>query len=201
MILAQRELRKAVEEQKVVFNPPLEDVQWGEASVDLRLGYSFTCYKSKDELRGITFSTAEGLRGLGNIGISTTEILKETNAFGKRSTFQLAPEEFVLAVTLEEITVPRDMIARVEGRSTYARLGMSIHETAPWLQPGWTGPIILEIKNSGPLTLELTPRLDRPCQLTFFRLTSELPEDVAYGGKPTDLYQNQDHPLKPKRSS
>jgi dCTP deaminase len=135
------------------------------------------------------------------MGISTTEILKERDSFGKRETFRLEPEEFVLAVTLEQITVPKDMIARVESRITYARVGMSIHETAPWLQPGWKEPIILEIKNSGPLTLELTPKVDRPCQLTFFRLTSELPDDLAYSGKPTDFYQHQDHPLVHKKSA
>ena len=90
------------------------------------------------------------------------------------------------------------MIARVEGRSTYARVGLSMHQTAPWIQPGWSGPIILELMNNGPLTIKLTPTKDRPCQLTFIRLTSEVPEEHAYGAKAGDTYQDQEHPLKRK---
>lgn len=198
MILAQFELRKAVEDGHIGFNPTLEEIQWGEASVDLRLGFKFTCYKAKEELAGLTFSAAKGLKVLGSMGISNTDDLEANDAFGKPRTFRLGPDEFVLAQTYESITVPKNMIARVEGRSTYARMGLSMHETAPWLQPGWDGPIILEIKNSGPLTIELTPLVDKPCQLTFFQLTSELPKDIAYGATPTDLYQHQEHPLVPK---
>ena len=103
-----------------------------------------------------------------------------------------------LAQTYEKIKVPRNMIARVEGRSTYARVGLSMHQTAPWIQPGWSGQIILELMNNGPLSIKLTPTIDRPCQLTFFRLTSELSEEHAYGAKAGDTYQDQVHPLKPK---
>ena len=73
-----------------------------------------------------------------------------------------------------------------------------MHQTAPWIQPGWSGPIILELMNNGPLTIKLTPTKDRPCQLTFFKLTSEVPEEHAYGAKPRDTYQDQKHPLKHK---
>ena len=88
------------------------------------------------------------------------------------------------------------MIARVEGRSTYARVGLSMHQTAPWIQPGWSGPIILEIKNNGPLAIKLTPEKDRPCQITFFKLTSEVPEGYEYGAKSGDSYQHQNHPIR-----
>src|SRR5262249_43144926 len=51
------------------------------------------------------------------------------------------PGQFVLALTYESIKIPKHLIALVEGRSTYARLGLSMHQTAPWIQPGWSGPI------------------------------------------------------------
>ena len=70
-----------------------------------------------------------------------------------------------------------------------------MHLTAPWLQPGWNGLLTLEIFNSGPLTIELTPTIDRPCQLTFFQLTSEVPEEIAYGTRPTDTFQGQPSPI------
>lgn len=88
------------------------------------------------------------------------------------------------------------MIALIEGRSTYARVGLSMHQTAPWIQPGWDGQIILEIMNNGPLQIELTPLKDRPCQLTFFTLSSPVSEDMAYGARETDVYQRQTHSLK-----
>jgi deoxycytidine triphosphate deaminase len=73
-----------------------------------------------------------------------------------------------------------------------------MHQTAPWIQPGWNGHITLEIRNSGPLNIELTPIADMPCQLTFFELTSELPVGEAYGSRPNDIFQNQKKALPKK---
>ena len=191
MILAQQELRKAVAAGKIIFDPPLEEEQWGEASIDLRLGSQFTKLKA---MPGVKLSVAQGLSSLS--GFWDTEDLGEPDTFGKQRTFCLEPKEFVLAMTHESITVPTDLIALVEGRSTYARVGLSMHQTAPWIQPGWSGSIVLEIMNNGPLSVELAPIIDRPCQLTFFQLTSDLPGHLAYGGKAGDAYTDQTHPLK-----
>lgn len=192
MILSQVELRAAVDAGEIVFSPTLEENQWGEASVDLRLGFQFTRFRSAPH---ITVSVAEGLKSIGNLGLWDTKTLREQDELGDRETYDLAPGGLVLALTHETITVPRNMIALVEGRSTYARIGLSMHQTAPWIQPGWTGPIVLEISNHGPFTVKLTPLIDRPCQLTFFQLTSSLPDDLAYGSRTSDAYQNQSHPL------
>ena len=193
MVLSQPDLRKAVKAGKVVFSPPLEEDQWGEASVDLRLGFSFTKLKN---LTGMKISVAQGLGSLGTAGFWDTIKLAEFNALGQRETFSLGPRDFVLAMTHESVTVPRNLIAFIEGRSTYARVGLSVHETAPWIQPGWSGPIVLEMINNGPLTIELTPFVDRPCQLTFFQLSTALPPRLTYGARPTDIYKDQTHPLK-----
>ena len=193
MILSQQDLRKAVEAGEIKFEPALEDPQWGEASVDLRLGHQFTKFKN---ISGVTISVAEGLKALGSLDLWTTKELKSDNGFGHPEDLVLHPGEFLLALTHESITVPRDMIALIEGRSTYARVGLSMHQTAPWIQPGWSGPIILEMMNHGPLEIKLTPTVDRPCQLTFFQLTSEVPWEKAYGARSTDVYQDQEHPLR-----
>jgi deoxycytidine triphosphate deaminase len=76
-----------------------------------------------------------------------------------------------------------------------------MHQTAPWLQPGWGGHITLEIRNSGPLRIELTPLDDMPCQVTFFELSSEVPEDAAYGSRASDAYQQQQSALPRKSKS
>lgn len=197
MVLSQPDIQKAVEDGHISFSPALEDNQWGEASVDLRLGCSFTVLRN--DLTGVKVSVANGLRTLGVGDFWRTKELQEKDDLGKAETYTVDPGEFVLAMTHERVTVPRNMIALIEGRSTYARVGLSMHQTAPWIQPGWDGQIILEIMNNGPLQIELTPLKDRPCQLTFFTLSSPLPEDMAYGARKTDVYQGQTHPLRHER--
>lgn len=194
MILSQVDLRAAVESGAIGFSPPLEDKQWGEASIDLRLGFQFTKLRKCD---GIKFSIADGLSAIGDMKIWDTRELSEKDSMGKIQHFILEPGEFVLAKTYESITVPKNLIAFVEGRSTYARMGLSMHQTAPWIQPGWTNtPIILEIMNNGPLEIVLTPLKDRPCQITFFELKTEVPDPALYGTRPTDRYQGQTHPIQ-----
>jgi dCTP deaminase len=194
MILSQPELRKAVADGEIKFDPPLEEKQWGEASIDLRLGTQFTQLQA---VPGLKLSLTSGLGQLQ--GFWKTMNLPLRNEFGQLNSFCLEPGEFILAMTHESITVPNNLIALIEGRSTYARVGLSMHQTAPWIQPGWSGPIVLEIKNHGPVKVELTPILDRPCQLSFFQLTSALPKTLAYGGKPGDSYADQRHPLEHKK--
>jgi dCTP deaminase len=190
VILSQRELRKEVAAGRIKFDPPLEDNQWGEASIDLRLGTHFT---KLQEMPGVKLSLHQGIPQVKGLWKTMDKPLQDE--FQKAFSYCLEPEEFILALTHESITVPPHLIARVEGRSTYARLGISMHQTAPWIQPGWEGRIVLEIKNSGTVKVELSPLLDRPCQITFFKLTSAVPKKLVYGSKSTDRYVRQAHPL------
>lgn len=192
MILSQTDIRSAVGSGEIGFTPSLEDKQWGEASIDLRLGFQFTRLK---DARGLTISVAEGLSTIGKLGLWQTKELKEFDELGKRESYDLPPGEFILALTYESIKIPKNLIGLVEGRSTYARMGLSMHQTAPWIQPGWSGPIVLEIANHGQFTIKLTPLIDRPCQLTFFELRTPLEDGQVYGSRPGDRYQNQAHPL------
>jgi dCTP deaminase len=188
MILSQKDIRRLVKANKISFDPGLEETQWGEASVDLRLGRQFTWYRA--DMEGITLSVAHGLGTLGNLNLFETQELES---------YDLAPGRLVLALTHESVKVPNNLIARVEGRSTYARVGLSMHHTAPWIQPGWEGQIVLEISNHGPIPIKLTPLRDRPCQLSFLELKSPVAADIAYGSRTTDRYQRQKHPLKHRR--
>jgi dCTP deaminase len=197
MILSQTDLRALTASGEIGFSPELEEKQWGEASVDLRLGHSFTIIQPQDS---IIISVANGLGAIGNTNLWKTQDLTSPDELGRRKNFILHPNEFVLALTHEEVRVPKNLIALVEGRSTYARMGLSMHQTAPWIQPGWCGRITLEIRNSGPLRIELTPLVDRPCQLTFFELKSDVPPEALYGSRSTDAYQNQQHPLVHKKT-
>lgn len=195
MILSQPEIRAAVERNEIRFDPPLEERQWGEASVDLRLGLKFTKLLADPN---VIFSMTRGMGAISGTGLWHEEVFDVRNKFGKRVTYVLDPGEFILALTYEHIWMPRNLIAMVEGRSTYARVGLSMHQTAPWVQPGWDGQITLEIRNSGPFRIELTPIDDMPCQLTFFQLTSELKEEEAYGSR-SDAFQSQDSAIPRKK--
>jgi dCTP deaminase len=189
MILSQKDLRKAVRSGKILFSPELEDDQWGEASVDLRLGRQFTWYR--EDIQGVTLSVAAGLGSIGDLNLWRTE---------EMDSYDLKPGKLVLALTHESITVPNNLIARVEGRSTYARVGLSMHHTAPWIQPGWKEtPIVLEISNHGSIPIKLTPVIDRPYKLTFFELKSVLAATQVYGSRKSDRYQGQKHPLQHKK--
>lgn len=192
-ILSRREIESAIERDEIRFEPPPAANQFAEASVNLRLGYTFT--KLKDDL---PLKVPLGKRGISTVaesGLWIEHTYKRFDRFNKREAHCIEPREFILGQTLERIWIPRNLIGRVEGRSSYARVGLSIHQTAPWLQPGWNGQITLEFYNCGPLRLELVPEDDMPCQVTFFKLSSELAESEAYGSHITDSFQNQNTPL------
>lgn len=195
MILSYPDLRQAVDAGEIGFAPVLENDQWGEASINLRLSFEFTKLRKYD---GVTLSLSAGLSTIGAMKIWDTIILKEKDEHGNVQRYTLKPGDFILAQTYETVSVPKNLIGRVEGRSTYARMGLSMHQTAPWLQPGWSGQIILEIMNNGPFEIALTPLQDRPCQVTFFQLTRDVPPSALYGSRPTDVYQGQHHPLPQK---
>src|ERR1700749_5102358 len=157
MVLSQPQIREEVEKGNIRFDPPLVEKQWGEASIDLRLGYKFTKFRPQ---KNVIFSMADGISALSETGLYDEVVLESQDKMGKRPQYILEPGEFVLALPYEHVWIPRHLIGMVEGRSTYARAGLSMHQTAPWIQPGWDGQITLEIRNSGENRIALTPLLD-----------------------------------------
>lgn len=102
--------------------------------------------------------------------------------------FIVQPGEFILGVTQEKITVPDDLVVRVEGRSSLGRLGIIVHSTAGFVDPGFVGTITLEISNLNRLPVALYPGM-RVCQLAFEMMSS--PAETPYNMKPHSKYQNQ----------
>ena len=192
MILSQNELQEALDSGGLEFDPPLVKGQIGPTGIDLRLGPDITIFK---EAPGVSLSIADGIDAIAAAQLWETHELEEHDQFSKRSIYVLEPGEFILAKTLERVTIPAHLIASVEGRSSYARLGLSMHQTAPWIHPGYSNHITLEIRNSGKYKMELTPKIDRPCQLTLFRLTSALSDDKVYKGQ----FQKMTTPFRVKK--
>jgi len=112
-------------------------------------------------------------------------------------TFVLHPGEFVLGSTYEVVTLPDDVAARLEGKSSLGRLGLLTHSTAGFIDPGFSGHVTLELANVATLPIKLYPGM-KIGQLCFFRLSSAA--DNPYGSaKYGSRYQGQRGPT-PSRS-
>ncbi len=104
--------------------------------------------------------------------------------------FILHPDEFVLAVTRERVEVPADLVGRLDGKSSLGRLGLIVHSTAGFVDPGFKGRLTLELRNIS--NLPITLYFDMPVsQISFVRLTT--PADKPYGSEGSK-YQGQEGP-------
>jgi len=106
--------------------------------------------------------------------------------------FILHPGEFVLGQTLEWVELPDDLVARLEGKSSLGRLGLLIHSTAGYVDPGWKGNLTLELSNVANLPIALYCGM-KIGQISFFEMSS--PVERPYGSKELgSKYQGQSQP-------
>ncbi len=106
--------------------------------------------------------------------------------------FILHPGEFVLGSTLERVTLPNDLVARLEGKSSLGRLGLLIHSTAGFIDPGWDGHVTLELSNVANLPVTIYPEM-KIGQISFLQMTT--PAEHPYGsGEAGSKYQGQRGP-------
>ena len=105
--------------------------------------------------------------------------------------FTIQPGDFVLAATVETLEISDDIMARLEGRSSLARIGIIVHSTAGLFDPGWVGTATLELGNLGRMPVMLYPGM-RICAFTFSKLSS--PSRVPYKQKPGNKYSGQIEP-------
>jgi dCTP deaminase len=106
--------------------------------------------------------------------------------------FILHPGEFVLGSTYEQVTLPDDIAARLEGKSSLGRLGLLTHSTAGFIDPGFSGHVTLELSNVATLPIKLWPGM-KIGQMCFFRLSS--PAEHPYGSSEySSRYQGQRGP-------
>jgi len=182
MILSDRDIKKLIKEKKLVFKPELTADQIGPASIDLKLSPVFKSFNiSKHYLLDVK-------KGLPNKDFVITQKLK------KDESFILHPNSFVLAATQEYVVVPDNIILRVEGKSTLARMGILVH-TAGFVDPGFEGTITLEISNQSNLPVALYPEM-YICQIAVEYLSS--PAKVPYNKRKKSLYSKQKEPTLAK---
>ena len=158
------------------------EVQIQPASVDLRLGAGFVRFDS-NVTRRPKVVYADSPNGNGH----AFEV--DTQQVG-RPYFEIGPGEFVLGHTLERVKLPANLAASVDGRSSIGRLGVTIHITAGYIDPGFEGQITLEIFNASPNTVRI-PIGMRVCQLVVYLMTDAAADpygSAARGSK----YQHQE---------
>jgi dCTP deaminase len=177
-VLSDRDIRRIIEEKDAIrCEKGLNmDLQLGPSSFDLRLGYEFGVLNT----RKLEMIDAQDMSSYEDY------INKETHR--PEEGVVIHPGEFILGGTLEKLNVPDDLVARVEGRSSYGRLGIIVHATAGFVDPGFEGDITLEIQNLGNAPVKIYPE-DRICQLVFETMTSEAEE--SYGEKTDTKYMGQ----------
>lgn len=165
MILSNRDILKEIERGGLTFDPMIEPDQVSTSSIDLRLANLFTVPRPTPTGVFMTIDSEE---------ISPEDVFaqyaKEV-VVPKGCKFELKPGAFVLGYTLEKVGLSNCLAARIEGRSSMARFGVSIHQTAPTVHANFNGQLRLEISNVGPYTVLIGPGT-RFCQLIVERLSS-----------------------------
>jgi dCTP deaminase len=182
VLLSDRDIRAAVAGGRVRLDPyDAEMVQ--PSSIDVRLDRYFRIFENH---RYATIDPAQ----------EQPDLTRLVEAAGE-DPFVLHPGEFVLASTYETVTLPDDVAARLEGKSSLGRLGLLTHSTAGFIDPGFTGHVTLELSNVATLPIKLWPGMTIG-QLCFFQLSS--PAERPYGAAgTTSRYQGQRGPT-PSRS-
>ena len=151
----------------------------GPSSYDIRLGKFFKVYKHAH------------LAILDPTKPESFEDVTETIEIADGKPFIVQPGEFVLGVTMETVKLPDNIVARVEGRSSLGRLGIIIHSTAGFIDPGFEGSITLEITNINRMPVALYPGM-RIGQFAFENMTSAA--QVPYNKKKCSKYMGQSLP-------
>lgn len=177
MILSDRDILQAIIDGRISIEPfDKSDVQ--PSSVDLHVDRYFRTFQNH---RYPFIDVKKPMEGL----TSMVEVAEE-------EAFILHPGEFVLGSTGEYVKLPDDLVARLEGKSSLGRLGLLIHSTAGYVDPGFEGHLTLELSNVANLPITIYPGM-KIGQISFFRLSS--PAENPYGSKQVgSKYQGQRGP-------
>ncbi|WP_072314599.1 dCTP deaminase [Agrococcus sp. Marseille-P2731] len=177
MLLSDRDIRARLDSGSLGLDP-LDRSMLQPSSVDVRLDRGFRLF---DNHKYPYIDPAEDQPEL-------TRLIE----VGADEAFILHPGEFVLGATYERISLPDDVAARLEGKSSLGRLGLLTHSTAGFIDPGFSGHVTLELSNVSTLPIKLWPGM-KIGQVCYFQLSS--PAEVPYGqGGNLNRYQGQRGP-------
>ncbi len=163
VVLSDRTIRRLIEEGRIGI-APYDPSLMQPSSLDVRVDRYFRVFRNS-RYPYIDVKTEQ-------------EELTELVEVAGEEAFILHPGEFVLGSTLERVTLPDDLVARLEGKSSLGRLGLLIHSTAGFIDPGWDGHVTLELSNVANLPITIYPGM-KIGQLSFVQLTE--PAERPYG--------------------
>lgn len=176
MIFSDRSIRAAIESGSIQIDP-FDQSFVQPSSVDLRVGDGFRIFVNHKYSEIDPRSPQEDLTQLVEVGDGP---------------FMLHPGEFVLGSTLERVKLGDDVVARLEGKSSLGRLGLLIHSTAGFVDPGFAGHITLELSNVATLPIAIYPGM-KIGQISFYQMTTAA--DLPYGSPELgSKYQDQSGP-------
>jgi dCTP deaminase len=176
VVLSDRTIRRLLDEGRIEIEPYDESLLQ-PSSVDVRVDRYFRVFHNA---RYPFIDVREAQEDL-------TELVEVND-----EPFILHPGEFVLGSTLERIRLPDDLVARLEGKSSLGRLGLLIHSTAGFIDPGWDGHVTLELSNVANLPITIYHGM-KIGQLSFVQLSE--PAESPYGsGGLGSKYQGQRGP-------
>jgi dCTP deaminase len=182
VVLSDRTIRRLIDEGRIGIDP-FDESLMQPSSLDVRVDRLFRVFRNSRYPYIDVKQAQDDLTEL--VGVEGDEA------------FILHPGEFVLGSTLERVTLPDDLVARLEGKSSLGRLGLLTHSTAGFIDPGFSGHITLELSNVANLPITLWPGM-KIGQLCLLRLTS--PAEHPYGSAQAgSKYQGQRGPT-PSRS-
>jgi len=168
-------------EDRIIITPLINArEQFGPSSIDLRLGAGFKVVKNTRYTHMDPLNEAEKIKR--DIALYTEEVSIKT-----LKSFILHPGEFALGSTLEFIRLPNDIAARLEGRSTWGRVGLQIHSTAGFVDPGFSGSLTFELQNMGKVPLSLYAGM-RVAQISFYQSEESL---IPYYKKQFNKYSGK----------
>ena len=177
MILSDRDILRALDEGRIKVDPaPDPATQLGSVSIDFRLGRTFMVF----EHSRYSFIDPRQPQSIGD-AMRTIEVEAE-------DPFIMQPGDFALASTVETLELPDDLLGRLEGRSSIARLGITVHSTAAVFEPGWVGTATMELSNLGRMAVALYPGM-RICSFSFETVSS--PVMTPYRAKQNAKYAGQ----------
>ena len=174
-MLSDNDINKALED-KLIEISPLDTSYIQPSSVDLRVGEKFIVFENHKYSHIDPKSPQEDLTTLVEATIDEP--------------FVLHPGEFVLGTTYEKVTLSNKIVARLEGKSSLGRIGLLIHSTAGFVDPGFSGYLTLELSNVANLPIKIYPEM-KIGQISFYYLNSPSVStygDESYGSK----YQGQE---------
>jgi len=180
MILSDRDIERALTDGTIKIDPPPDlATQLGSVSVDFRLGPTFMIFEHSRH----SFIDPRQPQSIGD-AMRTIEV-------AEGEAFIMQPGDFALASTIEVLELPDDLVGRLEGRSSIARLGITVHSTAAVFEPGWVGTATMELSNLGRMAVALYPGM-RICAFSFETVSS--PVRVPYRTKENNKYAGQQAP-------